>query len=78
NKTGCRNTISGQPLAHLLPSELHTSAAMRSLVAFVFICMVLPKATSGQLTCYACNPLKCDEYVKQSCPSGFNNCFTGS
>ncbi|KAF5888871.1 ly-6/neurotoxin-like protein 1, partial [Clarias magur] len=51
---------------------------MRSLVAFVFICMVLPKAASGQLSCYTCNPAKCDEYVKQSCPSGFNRCFTGS
>ncbi|XP_053338664.1 lymphocyte antigen 6G-like [Clarias gariepinus] len=50
---------------------------MRSLVAFVFICMVLPKAASG-LSCYTCDPTNCNKYLLETCSSGSNYCFTAS
>ncbi|KAB5546700.1 hypothetical protein PHYPO_G00075020 [Pangasianodon hypophthalmus] len=50
---------------------------MRPLVTLVFICMLLPKA-AGELSCYTCNPLKCEQYDKGLCPSGLDYCLSAS
>ncbi|MCI4387801.1 hypothetical protein PGIGA_G00078420 [Pangasianodon gigas] len=50
---------------------------MRPLVTLVFICMLLPKA-AGELSCYTCNPLNCEQYVKGLCPSGLDYCLSAS
>ncbi|KAF4078472.1 hypothetical protein AMELA_G00199470 [Ameiurus melas] len=51
---------------------------MRALVTLMFICMLLPKAVAGQLSCYTCNPAVCVKYTTETCASGYDSCLSAS
>ncbi|KAK2824888.1 hypothetical protein Q7C36_018815 [Tachysurus vachellii] len=51
---------------------------MRSVVALMFICMLLPKAAVGQLSCYICDPTNCKTFTKQTCPAGMDSCLSAT
>ncbi|XP_047663087.1 CD59A glycoprotein-like [Tachysurus fulvidraco] len=51
---------------------------MRSLVALMFICMLLPKAAVGQLSCYSCDPPNCKTFTKKTCADGEDSCLSAT
>ncbi|XP_047663086.1 xenoxin-1-like [Tachysurus fulvidraco] len=75
----CQITCSRQPASPPQLLHLHqASSTMRSVVALMFICMLLPKAAVGQLSCYSCDPTNCKTFTKQICPAEADSCLSAT